>query len=131
MQNKRRGPWPPRWRSSIGSWPTPDVRLSDDCRDPWHAEDVRSIPIGACSLDDEALAERAERWRSEIGPAVLSREAVAGGMVTRLRRSPALAQDLRELVRLEAECCPHLDFRIAEEDTELRLKVSFASAAPA
>lgn len=85
--------------------------------------------VGACSLDDEALAERASRWRSEIGPAVIERAPFPGGLATRLRRSPEVETQLLELVRLEAECCPHLDFRILERGDELHLEVSFASAA--
>lgn len=82
-------------------------------------------PIGACSLDDEALTARAERWRTEVGPAVIERRPEPAGILTRLRRSNHVEEELRELVRLEAECCPHLDFRIREEADELLLQVSF------
>lgn len=86
---------------------------------------MTSIPVGACSLDDAALAARAERWRTAIGPAVIDRRPAPAGMVTRVRRTADVEAELRELVRLEAECCPHLDFRIGEEADDLLLEVSF------
>lgn len=84
------------------------------------------IPLGACSLDDQELAARATRWRTEVGPAVIERRPGEGGLLTRLEGRPETEASLRELVRLEAECCPHLDFDIARRGGELHLTVRFA-----
>ena len=42
----------------------------------------------------------------------------------RYRRAPEVEAKLRELIVLEAECCPFLDFELAEEGDEVVLKVS-------
>jgi hypothetical protein len=83
-------------------------------------------PVGACSLDDEELAVRAGRWRTEIGPSVIERRPIEGGLVTRLRRDPTVEGSLRELIRLEASCCPHLVFDVKAAGDELHLTVTFA-----
>jgi hypothetical protein len=82
------------------------------------------IPLGACSLDDEELAVRAARWRREVGPAVIERHTIEGGLLTRLEARPDTEASLRKLVRLEAECCPHLGFDISRRG-ELHLTVRF------
>lgn len=95
----------------------------------WHPEGMRrDIDVGACSLEDEDLAARAARWRSEIGPAVIERRRVQRGLLTRLRADLETEQSLRELIRLEAECCPHLDFDVARVGSELHLTVRFRAA---
>ena len=87
---------------------------------------IREIPTVACSLQDDELAVRARRWRTEIEPAVIEERPIEEGLLIRLRRERETEASLSELIRLEAECCPHLDFELAEEGSELHVIVRFA-----
>lgn len=88
---------------------------------------ISEIPVAGCSLEDEELAVRARRWRTEIRPAVIEERTIEGGMLIRLRREPQTEENLRELIRLEADCCPHLDFDLQRAGSDLRLTVRFAA----
>jgi hypothetical protein len=79
------------------------------------------LPI-ACTLTGASLAERAA-WLRRLGEAALI-EGVRSGDRLELRFRPEAADDVRELVRAESECCPFLCFRLAPGAGEVRLTVS-------
>ena len=79
------------------------------------------LPL-ACTLDAAAFAERRARWEALSARALLARE--RRGDAVRLRYDAAAEEELRELVRLEGECCAFLDLRVDEADGVLVLHVS-------
>jgi hypothetical protein len=81
------------------------------------------LPI-ACSLGAAELEERARRWRSLAERALLHSSYQDGVARLRCRAEPAIERELRELVRLEGECCPFLDLELAEREGELVLEIS-------
>jgi hypothetical protein len=81
------------------------------------------LPI-ACSLDAAALGKRGAEWRALAERALIEAELEGGAAQQRYRREPGVAEELRRLVTLEGECCPFLDFEVAEEDAEILLRVS-------
>jgi hypothetical protein len=78
------------------------------------------LPI-ACTLTGASLEERAA-WFGRLGEAALI-DGVRHGDRLLLRFRPDAADDVRELVRAEAECCPFLDFAVEQRDGEVRLDV--------
>jgi hypothetical protein len=84
---------------------------------------MKELPI-ACSLDAEQLAKRNERWRALGEHALISVERTDEGVRQRYRGGAAIEAELRDLVALEAECCPFLDLRVERVDAETWLEVS-------
>jgi MerR family transcriptional regulator, copper efflux regulator len=84
---------------------------------------MRGLPI-ACSLDASQMAERTERWQALAEHALISAEQTEGGVRQCYRGGVAIEAELRELVALEAECCPFLDLRVERAEAELRLEIS-------
>ena len=81
----------------------------------------RPLPI-ACTLTGASLAERAA-WLRRLGTAALI-EGVRSGDRLALRFRPEAADDIRELVRAEAECCPFLSFERRDRKRDLLLTVA-------
>jgi hypothetical protein len=79
------------------------------------------LPI-ACTLTGASLEERAA-WFGCLGEAALI-DGVRHGDRLLLRFRPEAMDDVRELVRAEAECCPFLDFAVEVPDGEVRLAVT-------
>jgi hypothetical protein len=79
------------------------------------------LPI-ACTLTGASLAERAE-WLRRLGDAALI-EGTRDGDRLALRFRPEAADDVRELVRAETECCPFLEFDVEPRAEELRLGIT-------
>ena len=80
------------------------------------------LPI-VCSLDSGELAGRADAWRDLADSALIGAERTATTAVQRYRRQPEVEAKLRELIALEAECCPFLDFELDAAADELVLSV--------
>jgi hypothetical protein len=78
----------------------------------------------ACTLTAEGLAERELAWRRLAERALIGSERLEGGAVQRYERAPGVADELRELLGLEAECCGFLEFELREEEGEIILRVS-------
>ena len=83
---------------------------------------MRELPI-ACTLDAAAMGERGERWRALGDRALVGRERRDSRATLRFAASDDVAAELRELVRLEGECCAFLDMRIDARDGELVLTI--------
>lgn len=92
----------------------------------------------SCSLTAAELEARVARWRRLAAGALIEAAAVPGGARQRYRRDDAVARELRDLVALEASCCPRVAFTLATEPGALVLEVRgpaaevalFASAQP-
>jgi hypothetical protein len=79
------------------------------------------LPI-ACTLQGASLAERAE-WLRRLGSEALIEGARRGDRLE-LRFQAQAADDIRELVRAERECCPFLDFEVERAGEEVALSVT-------
>ena len=84
------------------------------------------LPI-ACTLTGASLQERAA-WLSRLGDAALVEGRRDGDRLQLRFRAPA-ADDVRELVRAERECCPFLGFELGTAGEEVRLTVTGPSDA--
>jgi len=84
------------------------------------------LPI-ACTLTGASLQERAQ-WLRRLGAAALI-EGARDGDRLELRFRPRAADDVRELVRAERECCPFLGFELRPAGEEVRLTVTGPSDA--
>lgn len=89
------------------------------------------LPI-ACSLDSAQLEERAGRWRRLADRSLIDATSPAEGTaVQRYRAGEGVLTELSELIELEGECCPFLDFTLSESGDEIALEVRGPeSAAP-
>jgi hypothetical protein len=75
----------------------------------------------SCSLTDPELRER----RAAFASLPLIEETTAdGATLLRFRDEPGVEATLRELIRLEAECCPGIDFSLSASRGEVTLRVA-------
>jgi hypothetical protein len=81
------------------------------------------LPI-ACSLGPDQLSGRADAWRQLAERALIEAKRSEAAAVQRYRREVGVETKLRELVRREAECCPFLDFELADEGDALVLTIT-------
>jgi hypothetical protein len=89
------------------------------------------LPV-ACSLTQEDLAGRRERWSRLAEQALRLHESTAGGARLRFRELPGVAAELDDLVAAECVCCAFADWSIEHASGELILTVSAAGeGAPA
>jgi hypothetical protein len=79
------------------------------------------LPI-ACTLTGASLAERAA-WLRRLGDAALVEGAREGNRLL-LEFRPEAADDVRELVRAENECCPFLGFEVRATEEAVGLTVT-------
>ena len=83
----------------------------------------RDLPL-ACTLEGAAFAERRARWGALSQRALAGRERMPGGVRLRYRAEPGVGDELRELVRLEGDCCAFLEMRLRDDGAGLVLEVS-------
>jgi hypothetical protein len=83
----------------------------------------------ACSLSAADLERRRARWEALADGALIERAQRLEGVRLVYRAEPGAEQELRELVALEAECCPFLDFSVTPQDGRLVLDVTGPEAA--
>jgi hypothetical protein len=74
----------------------------------------------ACSLTSEELLHRDKSWRKVAKFAMESRE-IPGGLAFVFRRDPGVEDSLRQLIQLEAECCPWMTFSLEAGQEMLRV----------
>jgi hypothetical protein len=87
---------------------------------------VEELPVIACALGAEDLAERRERWRRLVETALLERVEIASGVELRFRREPGVEEEVRALAGLERECCRFASFDVdgAAETVTLAVRSS-------
>jgi hypothetical protein len=76
-----------------------------------------------CSLTDQEFQERVRFIHSLTDRALIGREPQSDGMLFRFRAGPENESAVRELVALESECCPNLEFEVESREDEIRLGV--------
>ena len=81
------------------------------------------LPI-ACTLGPTDAQTRQQRWLAVAKDALLASERTTGGARQIYRADPAVEQELKELIDLEAQCCAFLDFDLTHGDDRLTLEVS-------
>jgi len=81
------------------------------------------LPI-ACSLGAADAEARAARWRELADTALVAAQRTAGGAVQTYRDAARVEPELAELVALEVECCPFLDFALSRDGDRVVLRVS-------
>jgi hypothetical protein len=64
----------------------------------------------ACTLSDDGLAARGERWRRLAGASGLAVASTPSGL--RLTFGPGTEHELAELAALERECCAFADWTV-------------------
>jgi len=87
-------------------------------------EEIRAI---ACTLTEADLRDRQTAWL-KVGTYAKGSAEIRGGIVFTFAAAPGVYDSLRELVRLEAECCPWMDFLI--KDTSDKVILSVTAAGP-
>ncbi len=83
----------------------------------------RELPI-ACTLGPADAQTRQQRWLAVAHDALLTSERTSDGARQIYRADPAVQQELKELIDLEAQCCAFLDFNLTHGDDRLTLEVS-------
>jgi hypothetical protein len=81
------------------------------------------LPI-ACSLPHEQYAARSDQWNAVAAEALIEAGKTSSGAVQRYRASDRVERELKELIRLEGECCPFLGFDLKREKDEIVLEVT-------
>ena len=79
------------------------------------------LPI-ACTLTGASLEERVA-WLRRLGDVALI-EGRRSGERLELRFRSEAADDVRELVRAESECCPFLSFELDEQADQVVVRVA-------
>ena len=76
-----------------------------------------------CSLTDQEFQARVRFIHSLTDRALIGREPREGGMLFRFHPGQENESAVRELVALESECCPNLQFDVSAASDEIRLEV--------
>ena len=83
----------------------------------------RSAPV-ACSLDQNDLALRAERWRTLAGRAAGQVTRTDSGLRLSFRAEQGVADELADLAALERDCCGFAQWSVALAGDRVVLEVS-------
>jgi hypothetical protein len=87
--------------------------------------DLPLVESIGCSLEKAEMAERGRRWERLAERALIAADRTGETAARqRYRAEPGVRGELEELVRLERECCPFLDMRVDDVDSEVVLDVS-------
>src|SRR5579864_167740 len=93
---------------------------------PKEAEMGTDAPA-VCSLNRDELADRGRQWHRLAERAFVERVPTEKGLRLVFRREDGVEDELRELTRLEQECCAFADWRVDATDDRVVLEVSGAS----
>ena len=77
----------------------------------------------ACSLDVRDAQTRRARWQALADAALIARDRTTKGARQIYRAEPQVERELSELIELEADCCPFLEFKLLRRGDELVLDV--------
>jgi hypothetical protein len=92
--------------------------------------EAKELPL-ACSLPVHDLAERREEIGELLRRGLIGSEREPHSLRLHFDRSPSIADAVHDLVRRERECCPFLDFVIAERSSGLTLSIRAPAEAAA
>lgn len=81
------------------------------------------LPI-ACSLEPRSADARILRWQALADRALLASQRDGGAARQRYRDDAGVDTELEDLIALERQCCPFLDFNLDRADGELVLDVT-------
>ena len=83
---------------------------------------MRELPVLQCSLDANDMAARAVAWKAVLRSSSVEphRSARTATFVV----EPSAERELRELIRLEGECCPFFTFATTTTDDGVRVEIS-------
>lgn len=87
-------------------------------------EDIDNHKIIACILTSADLATQSERWQRLGERALIERVETEYGLLISFYGEPGVADELRELVAVENECCSWADWTVATRDEQVVLDVS-------
>jgi hypothetical protein len=85
---------------------------------------MTELPVIACSLGHEELAERRARWRALVAESLIERTETSAGVRLAFRSGAVADRELRELAALERECCAFARFEVRTSGGQLLLDVS-------
>jgi hypothetical protein len=85
---------------------------------------MTDLPVIACSLGQEELAERRARWHALADDGLIERVDTATGVRLAFRPGDATERELRQLAALELQCCAFARFDVSTSGKELLLDVS-------
>ncbi len=72
------------------------------------------IPV-ACYLTDKELQARRRNYLDKAAASLLDSTEISEGFIYKFPLKPAILQDLAEIIDLERQCCPFLNFRLTVE----------------
>lgn len=81
------------------------------------------LPI-ACTLGPDDGPQRLEQWRRLSTVAGAGRTQAPGRVVLRFRDEPGVADQLRQLVDAERQCCAFLDWQLTHVAGECRVEIT-------
>jgi|SRR5213592_378253 len=85
---------------------------------------MTDLPVIACSLGQEELAERRARWHALADDGLIERVETATGVRLAFRSGASTERELRELAALERQCCAFARFDVSASRGRLLLDVS-------
>jgi hypothetical protein len=85
---------------------------------------MKELPVIACSLGQEELAERRERWHALVAESLIERSETTNGVRLAFRSGRSTEHELRELAALERECCAFARFDVRSTGEQVLLDVS-------
>jgi hypothetical protein len=72
------------------------------------------IPI-ACYLTDKQLQARRKNYLDKTAELLVDSTEIEHGFIYKFPLKPAILQDLAEIIDLERQCCPFLNFKLIVE----------------
>lgn len=86
-----------------------------------------AAPI-ACSLGQDDLADRRERWHTLADRAIIDVAPTDYGLRMHFRDEPGVEAELRALAALERDCCAFADWTVLADGKALAIDVRGSSA---
>jgi hypothetical protein len=91
--------------------------------EPIEEDIMESSEIVACTLDNVAMKERRKRWHDLAARAFVERAVTDQGLRLVFRDGAGVEDELRELARLERQCCAFADWTVGAADGYVLLEV--------
>ena len=88
-------------------------------------------PSVACSLQPTELSDRRGVWKRLLERALREQRPIPGGVRLVLAPKEGVERELRELARLEGQCCAFAEWRVQRRGDEIVLEVTAPAEAVA